>query len=250
VLDRARAAGITRIICVGTDLESSRQAVTISEQHDGVYAAAGWHPTHVMEAPEDIRDALLTLAAHPKVVAIGETGLDYFRMPGAQEGGTEEEDARYRERQADLFRQQLEVAAETGLNVIIHQRGDVLDATLEQFEPFTDRVQGQFHCFAGQVSDLHRILATGSVISFTGILTFKNAQNVRDALAAVPEDRFMLETDSPFLAPVPCRGKRCESAYVRVIAAEAARVRGCDLRTLSRLTCETAHRFFPKMKIS
>jgi len=248
VLRRAREAGITRIICVGTDLESSRKAVALGEAHEEVFVAAGWHPTHVMEAPEDVRPELRALAAHPKVVAIGETGLDYFRMPSQQEGGTAGEDARYRNRQAELFRQQLEVAAEVGLNVIIHQRGDVLLETLQALEPFTGRVRGQFHCFAGQVSDLEPILATGAVVSFTGIVTFKNAGNVRDTLAAVPEDRFMLETDSPFLAPVPYRGKRCESAHVREIAMEAARVRGCDLETISRLTCATAHRFFPKLK--
>src|SRR5512135_92915 len=111
VIERALEAGITRIISIGTDLEGSRNAVRLSEQYPCVYAAVGWHPNHVTEAPADIRPQLRELAGHPKVVAIGETGLDYYRMPSAK-GGTPEQDARFKERQADLFRQQLEVAAE------------------------------------------------------------------------------------------------------------------------------------------
>jgi TatD DNase family protein len=246
VIDRARAAGITRLISIGTNLESSRRAIQLAEQHACLYAAVGWHPSDVTAAPADVRPALRELAGHPKVVAIGETGLDYYRLPSTR-GGTLAEDQPYQQRQAALFTQQLEVAAETGLNCVIHQRGDCLADTLALLRPFADKVRGVFHCFAGDLSALRSVLALGSVVSFTGIVTFKNAQSVRDTVAATPPDSFMLETDSPYLAPVPYRGKRCEPAYVKEIAEVVARTRGCSLEELSEMTCRTALEFFPKL---
>ena len=247
VIARAQAAGIGRIVCVGTDFASSENAVRLSEQFDCVYAAVGWHPGHVLEAPDDLRPRLRELARHRKVVAIGETGLDYFRVPSTR-GGTPDDDACYKEKQGRLFRQQLEVAAETGLNCVIHQRGEVFEETLAEMQPFAGRVRGVFHCFAGDTAALQRILALNSIVSFTGILTFKNGQNVRDALAAAPERRFMLETDCPFLAPVPYRGQRCEPAHVKEIAEAAAQVKGCSLEELSAATCATAREFLPKLR--
>jgi TatD DNase family protein len=247
VIGRARAVGIDRLITIGTDLEGSRRAIQIAERHEGVYAAVGFHPGHVTEAPADVRAELRALARHPKVAAIGETGLDYYRLPGG-EGGSPEEDAQYKARQAILFQQQLEVAAEAGLNVVIHQRGDCLEDTLRLFGPFAGRVRAVFHCFSGDLAALERILALGAMVSFTGILTFKNGQNVRDALTRTPMGRFMLETDCPFLAPVPYRGKRCEPAYVKEIADAAAGVKGCSLEELSRATCEAAREFFPVLR--
>ena len=155
-------------------------------------------------------------------------------------------DAPYKDGQARLFRQHLEVAAELGLNCVIHQRS-ALEDTLRLLEPFADRVRGQFHCFAEPPGVIPRILALGSIVSYTGILTFKNGANIRVALAATPLDAFMLETDCPYLAPVPHRGQRCEPAYVREIATVAAETRGITLEELSAATCATAHRFFPKL---
>ena len=245
MLERARVAGITKIISIGTNLESSRRAIQLSELHDHIYAVAGWHPCEAMEAPDDIRCELRELAGHPKVVALGETGLDYFRMPGVQSGNPSDDEA-YKKRQGELFIQHLEIAAETGLNLVIHQRSSFED-TLNHLVPFASQVKGVFHCFAEPVASLERILSLGSIVSYTGILTFKNGQNIRDALAATPMDRFMLETDSPYLAPVPHRGKRCEPAYVRETAETAARVKNCSLDDLGRSTCAVAHGFFPKI---
>jgi TatD DNase family protein len=242
VIARAAAAGITRIICIGTDLESSRRCLKIAETHDSISAVVGWHPSDALDAPEDIRAELRELATHPKVAALGETGLDYYRLPGKQ-GGPAEEDARIKARQADLFRQHLEVAAELKLNCVIHTR-DSLEDTITQLEPFADRVRGVFHCFSNDSTAMRRILAMNSLVSFTGILTFKNAQTVRDTLAATPMGKFMLETDSPYLAPVPYRGKRCEPAYVKEISEMAAQVKNCTLDVLSQATCATAHEFF------
>ncbi len=246
VIERARAAGITKIISIGTDLESSRRAVKLAERFAGIFAAVGWHPSNAHEAPEDIRPALRELVKHPKVVAIGETGLDYHRLPG-EKAGHAGDDAQYKQKQAEIFRQQLEVATEAGLNCVIHQR-DSFDDTLAQLQPFAGKVRGVFHCFGEDAGRMRRVLDLGSLVSFTGIATFKNGQNVRDTIEAAPLDRFMLETDCPYLAPVPYRGKRCEPAYVKEISEVVARSRGCTLEALSAATCRTAGQFFPKLQ--
>ena len=246
LVERAAAAGITRLVSIGTDLESSAKAVTLAERFPGVFAVVGWHPNDAVRAPRDFRAELRELAKHPKVVAIGETGLDYFRLPSAS-GGSAAEDAHVKARQAEVFQQQLEVAAEVGLNLVIHTRGECFEETLAMLQPFASRVRGVFHCFVGTPEQMRRVLAMNSLVSFTGILTFKNAQSVRDTLAATPLGSFMLETDAPFLAPVPYRGKRCESAYVQDIAAAVAAVKSCTLEELSAATCATAREFFPKL---
>ncbi len=245
VLARARAAGITKIISIGTSLASSRRAVALAEKYPSLYAAVGWHPSEALAAPADLRPDLRELARHPKVVAIGETGLDYYRLPSTQ-GGTTADDAHYKARQADIFKQQLEVAAEFGLNAIIHQRAS-FDDTLAQLTPFAGKVRGVFHCFGESVARLQAILAIGSLVSYTGIVTFKNGQNIRDAVAATPLGQFMLETDCPYLAPVPYRGQRGEPAYVKEIAATVAQVKLISLEELSTVTCRTALEFFPKL---
>jgi TatD DNase family protein len=243
VVERAQTAGIAKLICIGTDLESSRRAVRLAEQFACVYAVVGWHPSEAPRAPADIRGELRELARHKKVVALGETGLDYHHLPSENPGATVVEVERYKWKQGDLFRQHLEVGAELGLNCVIHQR-DSLDATLAQFQPFAGQVRGVFHCFANDTAAMKRILALNSLVSFTGIATFKNAQTVRDTIAATPPGQFMLETDSPYLAPEPYRGKRCEPAYVNEIANVVAEVKGISLDELGTSTCYAAHQFF------
>lgn len=249
VVEHAQAAGITRIISIGTDLESSRRAIQIAETFPCVYAVVGWHPSHANEAPADIRGALRELASHPRVVALGETGLDYHHPQGEKPAGGAAENERCKKKQADLFRQHLEVAVELGLNCVIHQR-DSLEDTLALLEPFADRVRGVFHCFANDPATMKRILAMDSIVSFTGIATFKNGQNVRDTIAATPLGQFMLETDCPYLAPVPYRGKRCEPAYVKEISEVVAQVKGCSPEQLSKATCAAAEKFFPRIERS
>jgi TatD DNase family protein len=273
VIARAEAAGITKMISIGTSLDSSERAIRLAEKFPAIYAAVGWHPSDAMKAPTDLRPALRELAKHPKVVAIGEIGLDYHRLPsmsgahgvpspgfatlspsdGERDGvrgnpraPSSADDAHYKQRQADIFQQQLEVAAETGLNCVIHQR-DAFDDTLAQLKPFAGRVRGVFHCFGENADRMRRVLDIGSLVSFTGIVTFKNGQNVRDTVAATPLDKFMLETDCPYLAPVPYRGKRCEPAYVKEISETVAQVKNCSLEELSAATCKTAHEFFQKL---
>ena len=264
VVERAHASGIAKIITIGTDLASSERALQLAEKFPNVFAAVGWHPSHASEAPSDVRPALRELARHPKVVAIGETGLDYHRLP-SQSGAhgvshpanpvevgrdtpcaPSADDERYKGKQADIFRQQMEIAAEFGFNCIIHQR-DAFDDVLAQMQPFQGKLRGVFHCFVNDAAAQQRVQALGSLVSFTGIATFKNAQNVRDTLAATPLGQFMLETDCPYLAPMPYRGKRCEPAYVKEISEVVAQVKGCSLDELSKATCATAHEFFPKL---
>jgi len=239
-VQRAHENGIAKIITIGTDFPGSVRAIEIAEKFPEVYAAVGWHPTHVMEAPEDLRPKLRELARHPKVVAIGETGLDYYRK------SHDADFENYKRRQAEIFHQQMEVAAELGLNCIIHQR-DSFEDTLAAIKPFAGKTRGVFHCFSENVEAMRRIFEIGCLVSFTGILTFKNGANVRESLAAADFGKFMLETDCPFLAPVPYRGKRCEPAYVKQIAEIAAQAKNCSAEELSQATCQTAHEFFPKL---
>ncbi len=246
VVERAHAAGISKIISIGTDLESSKRAIQLAESFAQVFAVIGWHPSNATDAPEDLRPALRELARNPKVVALGETGLDYYRLPSRKPEFTPADDGRYKVKQREIFRQHLEVAAELKLNCVIHQR-DSLEDTIEQLEPYADRVRGVFHCFAGDAVAMRRVLALGSLVSFTGILTFKNGQNIRDTLGATPMGKFMLETDCPYLAPVPYRGKRCEPAYVKDISEIAAQVKGCSPEELGMATCATAEGFFRRL---
>jgi TatD DNase family protein len=246
VIERAQTAGIEKIISIGTDLESSRRALALAEKYPSIYAVVGWHPGSAHEAPEDLRPALRELGRHPRTVAIGETGLDYYRLPSSQPNGTAADDEACKKKQLQIFRQQLEVAAELGLNCVVHNRA-ALEDTLAEVARCAGKVRGVFHCFVDDAAAMRRIVDLGSLVSFTGIATFKSAQTVRDTLAATPAGSFMLETDAPYLAPVPYRGKRCEPAYVREIADLAAEVRKCSLEELSRMTCQTAREFFKKL---
>ncbi len=247
IIARAQAAGIAKMISIGTSLSSSERAIRLAEKFPPIYAAVGWHPSEAMKAPADLRPALREYARHPKVVAIGEIGLDYHHLPSSQ-GGSPEDDARYQQQQAGIFQQQIEVAIEAGLNCIIHQR-DAFEDTLAQLKPFAGQVRGVFHCFGENADRMRRVLAMGSLVSFTGIVTFKNGQNVRDTVSATPLGKFMLETDCPYLAPVPYRGKRCEPAHVKEISEVVAGVKGCSLDELSAATCKTAAEFFPKLQM-
>src|SRR5882724_6539132 len=180
VVERAHAAGISKIISIGTDLESSRRAIQLSERFPQVFAVIGWHPSNAIEAPEDLRPALRELARHPKVVALGETGLDYHRLPSLSlkskvqnlkssspeaplpsEESLALEDEKYKAKQGELFRQHLEVAKEVGLNCVIHQR-DSLEDTISQLQPYANSVRGVFHCFASDAMAMRRVLALGS----------------------------------------------------------------------------------------
>ncbi|MDQ6808505.1 MAG: TatD family hydrolase [Verrucomicrobiota bacterium] len=262
ILQRAADAGVTRIITIGTSLQSSRRAVELAEKYPNIYAVIGVHPTSD-ETLEDVITPLRELARSPRVVAMGETGLDYHRLPSTEtakekniqvfsralQAETEQEleaglhDGAYKSRQASLFEQQLELAAELGLNVVIHQR-DAWEDTLELLRPYDGKLRGVFHCFGGTREQADEILAAGHLVSFTGIVTFKNAAAVREVAAQLSLGDFMVETDCPYLAPVPFRGKRCEPAHTRVVAESIAEARGLPLEELAEATTATAEKFF------
>jgi TatD DNase family protein len=259
VLSRAKEAGVSRIIAIGTTLHSSRAAINFAEQHSEIYAVVGIHPTSVSEEREDFLSELQQLAEHPKVVAIGETGLDYHRLPssrrkqeisettfGAASTETIESDLRDDAEiaaQSVAFEQQLELAATKMKNVVIHQR-DAWADTLKILRPYSAHVQGVFHCFSGSLEEAQEVIELGHYISFTGIVTFKNAVDLRSTAASLPIDRIMIETDAPYLAPVPHRGKRCEPAFVRDTATALAEIRNLTLESFSAQTTKNAERFF------
>jgi len=262
VLRRANEAGVTRIITIGTSIESSRRAVDLAEKYSSVYAVIGVHPTYAEQAGEDVITPLRELAKSPRVVAIGETGLDYHHLPSVEaakqknvqvfsalQSGTEEqleasiEDGAYKSKQADLFEEQLDLAVELHLNVVIHQR-DAWDDTLEIMKPYTGKARGVFHCFGGTLEQANEVLDLDHLVSFTGIVTFKNGASVREVAANVPLLKFMVETDCPYLAPVPFRGKRCEPAHTRIVAETIATVRGVPLQEIAEATTEAAENFF------
>ena len=262
VLRRANEAGVARIITIGTSIESSRRAVELAEQHSSIYAVIGVHPTSADKAEDDAITPLRELAKSPRVVGIGETGLDYHHLPSIEAGKqknvqvfnalqseTEEqieariEDGAYKSKQAELFEEQLDLAVELGLNVVIHQR-DAWDDTLEIMAPYSDKLRGVFHCFGGTLDQAKDVINLNHLVSFTGIVTFKNGASVRAVAAELPLDTFMVETDCPYLAPVPFRGKRCEPAHTRLVAESIATARDISFEEIARATTATAERFF------
>lgn len=264
VLRRATEAGVTRIITIGTSVESSRRAVELADRYPNIFAVIGVHPTYVEESGEDVITPLRELAKSSRVVAIGETGLDYHSLPSVElskdrkttqvflkalQTSTDEQmeaeihDGAYKSKQASLFEQQLDLAAELGLNVVIHQR-DAWDDTLEIMKPYTGKLRGVFHCFGGSLEQANAVIDLDHLVSFTGIVTFKNGATVREVARQIPLWKFMVETDCPYLAPVPFRGKRCEPAHTRIVAETIAAARGITVEEVAEATTETAEKFF------
>ncbi len=262
VLTRATEAGVTRILTIGTSLASSRRSVELAEKYSNVFAVIGVHPSYAEEAEEDVITPLRELAKSPRVAAIGETGLDYHSLPSARVAGerktqvidalqadTEDEieggihDGALKSKQASLFQQQLDLAVELKLNVVIHQR-DAWGDTLDILRSYGRTVSGVFHCFGGSREQAEEVIALGHLVSFTGIVTFKNGAEVRDVAAGLALGEFMVETDCPYLAPTPHRGKRCEPAHTRLVAESIAHARGISLEELARATTQTAEEFF------
>ncbi|MBA3830953.1 MAG: TatD family hydrolase [Chthoniobacterales bacterium] len=263
VLARATAAGVSRILTIGTSIASSQRAVDLAEKYPNVFAVIGVHPSSAEEAEDDVITPLRELAKSPRIAAIGETGLDYHHLPSAAvahehknqvisqalQAETDDEiegnlhDGALKSKQASLFQQQLDLAVELGLNVVIHQR-DAWEDTLEIMREYGRKVSGVFHCFGGTREQAEEVLALGHLVSFTGIVTFKNGAAVRDVAAGLSLGEFMVETDCPYLAPEPHRGKRCEPAHTRLVAESIAAARGISLEEVARATTETVEEFF------
>ena len=237
VLSALPGQGVGLVVNPGCDLDSSRQAIGIAERYPFVYAAVGVHPEDCAGWQDTDVDELRPLAAHPKVVAIGEIGLDYYWKENPP-----------REFQQRVFRAQLALAWELDLPVIVHDReahGDCL-SIIREFP----QVRGVFHCFSGSAEMAKELVGLGWMISFTGALTYKNARKAVEAAQAVPLDRIMIETDSPYMAPVPCRGERCHSGLARHTCQRLAELRGISLEECARITFENGTEFYQLQELN
>ena len=230
---RATTAGVTRIVSVATDLADARRVLAIAGQFPGLFASVGLHPNHCAESWQSDWPQLVELAAQPKVVAIGETGLDYYRSRD------------HAAVQQAVFQAHLALAKQRRLPVIIHCRAADADTlTLVRAHVPDWRPWGVMHCFAGNTSMAQECMELGLLISFTGILTFKNADALRIVASAVPLESMLLETDAPYLAPIPQRGQRNEPAFIPHIAAMLAQLKGVPVEEVARVTTANAERLF------
>jgi TatD DNase family protein len=235
VIARAHAAGVEALVCIGSGatLDEVRNAVMLAETHDTIWAAVGIHPHDVARMPEGALDEIERLAtSHPRVVAVGETGLDYHY------------DHSPREAQREAFRSFIGIARRAKKPVSLHIREAHDDAVQILTDEKAGELGGVVHCFTGTLDDAKRYVALGLHISFSGVVTFKSAAAIREAAAWVPIDRILVETDCPFMAPVPMRGKRNEPAYVVHTARHLAETRGIDPVELATVTTANSRRLF------
>ncbi len=241
VLERAALRGVSRFVAIGTDLEDGAAVLKLAGRHPGsVFATVGIHPGSVTEIDHESGwlDRIARLAAEPGVCAIGEIGLDFYHPP--PQGWSPED---HRTVQREVFRLQLELAANRGFNVVVHQRNS-WDETHALVREFDGRLRAVFHCFTGTADEADALLEAGHLVSFTGIATFKNNAGLLAVAGARPAGSFMVETDSPYLAPEPYRGKRCEPAYLRETAEAVAAARNQTLEQTAEETTRTAEAFF------
>ena len=230
VLDDMRNHNVGLILCPGCDLWSSEESIRLAEEYPFLYAAVGIHPEDANGLPADWLSRIEELSRHPKVKAIGEIGLDYYwkEVP--------------KDLQKEVFRAQLALAERLDLPVIVHDREAHQDslAIVKEFP----NVRGVFHCYSGSAEDAKTLVKWGWHLSFTGTITFKNARKAPEVIAAVPMERIMVETDSPYMAPTPYRGKRCDSRYVYRMAETIAQIKGLSTEEVERMTTENGKRLF------
>jgi TatD DNase family protein len=234
VIERARGAGVEKIIAVGGagDMSSNTDAIALADSFPDIYATVGMHPHDAKDVGTEELRALSELTAHPKVVAVGETGLDYYYNHSP------------RDMQRRVFSQFIRIARQTGLPIVVHERDATKDAAELLRSEGAGELRGVIHCFTGNYEAACAYLDLGLYLSFTGIITFKNAESLRDVVRKVPLEHMLIETDSPFLTPVPHRGKRNEPAYVRFVAETVAIIRGISLEQVARITSANAQNLF------
>jgi TatD DNase family protein len=234
VIERASTADVKAIINVGADLASSRAAVALAEAYSQVYAAVGVHPHDAKTLTKEVLEELRALASHTKVVAIGEIGLDFYR------------DLSPRDKQRQAFQQQLALAREVGKPVIIHDREahEAVMAILRHWVEGSHESVGVLHCFSGDLAMAQEAIELGFYISIASPVTFKNARRLRELVRQLPLEKLLIETDCPYLAPHPHRGKRNEPAYVRLVAEEVARVKMTSLEEVASITTFNALNLF------
>lgn len=230
------AQDLDGIVNPGCDAETSAFAVELAEKYDFIYAAVGWHPENLTGMPANYLDMLAAWAVHPKVVAIGEIGLDYYWKENEP-----------KEVQRKVFLEQIDLAKQFDLPIIIHDR-DAHGDMLELFQKEVTGVQAVFHCYSGSLEMAKELAKRGYYFGFGGTSTYKNAQKVREVMQYIPRELMLFETDSPYLTPVPYRGKRNNPGYVELTARNAAEVLGVELDELAAQTTANVKRLFKKIK--
>lgn len=232
VIDRALNSKVEKMVVIGFDRKTIKRAIELAEQYDFIYAVVGWHPVDAIDCTDEDLEWIEQLAAHEKVVGIGETGLDYHW------------DKSPRDIQQQVFRKQIQLAKRVGLPIIIHNREATEDVLTILREEDAQEVGGVMHCFGGSVETAQESIKMNFMISLGGPVTFKNAKKPKEVAAEIPLEHLMIETDAPYLAPHPYRGKRNEPSYVPLVAEEIARLKELPVETVAEATTKNAKRFY------
>jgi len=232
VIDRALNSKVEKMVVIGFDRKTIKRAIELAEQYDFIYAVVGWHPVDAIDCTDEDLEWIEQLAAHKKVVGIGETGLDYHW------------DKSPRDIQQQVFRQQIQLAKRVKLPIIIHNREATEDVLTILREEDAQQVGGVMHCFGGSVETAYESIKMNFMISLGGPVTFKNAKKPKEVAAEIPLEHLMIETDAPYLAPHPYRGKRNEPSYVTLVAEEIARLKELPVETVAEATTKNAERFY------
>lgn len=231
-IEHAKELGVSKFAVVGFDTETIKNSLELSQAHPEIYSIIGWHPTEAGSYSPEIQESLIQLLGQDKVVAMGEMGLDYYWNTSPKEV------------QEKVFRQQIQIAKDLKLPISIHMRDAIEDTYRILKEEDVSSIGGIMHSYSGDVDYMKRFLDLGMHISLSGVVTFKKAVEVHEVAKVVPLDRLLIETDAPYLAPVPYRGKRNEPGYVRYVAERVAELREMDFEELANVTMTNAKRLF------
>ena len=232
VIDRAKQTGVTNMVIVGFDRATIQKAMELVERYDFMYASVGWHPVDAVDMTDEDLAWIEELASHPKVVALGEMGLDYYW------------DKSPKEIQKEVFRKQIRLAKKVKLPIIIHNREATADIVEILKEENANEIGGVMHCFSGSPEIAKECVGLNFYISLGGPVTFKNAKKPKEVAAEIPLDKLLIETDCPYLTPHPFRGKRNEPAYVKLVADQIAEIKGLTLEEVAEATAENAKKLF------
>lgn len=232
VINRAREAEVTKMVVIGFDTITIKRAIELAEEHPDIYAVVGWHPVDAIDCTEDDLKWIEELASHPKVVAIGEMGLDYHW------------DKSPKDIQQEIFRKQIQLAKRVKLPIVIHNREATEDVVRILREEGAEEVGGIMHCFSGSVETALQCIDLNFMISLGGPVTFKNSKKPKEVAKEIPLEHLLIETDAPYLAPHPYRGKRNEPSYVPLVAEEIARLKDLSVEEVAEKTTQNALRFF------
>jgi len=232
VIDRALEVGVNQMVVIGFDQKTIKRAIELAEEYDFIYAVVGWHPVDAIDCTDEDLQWIEELASHPKVVAIGETGLDYHW------------DKSPKEIQQQVFRKQIQLAQRVNLPLVIHNRDATEDVVRILQEEQAEKTGGVMHCFGGSVETAKTCIDMNFMISLGGPVTFKNAKKPKEVATDIPLEWLMIETDAPYLAPHPHRGKRNEPSLVPLVAEEIARLKGVSIEEIAQATTENAKRFY------